>query len=62
MQTGVDLAAPGTRAAGDPIQVERRFGARRRTPGFGLLAILPFQRRLQLSSFASIVQTPLLRP
>jgi hypothetical protein len=49
--------------AADPIQVERRFGARRRTPGFRLLAILLFQRRRQRAcSFASIVLTASLRP
>ena len=54
VQAGVDLAAPGTHAAGDLIKVERRFGARRRTPGFGLLAILLFQRRLQRAQLIRI--------
>jgi hypothetical protein len=54
MQTSVGLAAPGTHAAGDAIQVERRFGARQRTPGFGLLAILLLQRRLQRAQLIRI--------
>ena len=63
MQTGVGLAAPGTHAAGDAIQVERRFGARRRTPGFRLFAILLFQRRLQRAQFIRIHRPdPFLRP
>jgi hypothetical protein len=63
VQTGGGLAAPRTHAAGNPIEVERRFGARRRTPSFGLLAILLFQRRLERAQLIRIHRlTPLLRP
>ena len=54
VQTGVGLAAPGAQAARDAIQVERRFGARRRTRDFRLLPILLLQRRLQRAQLIRI--------
>jgi hypothetical protein len=55
MQTGVGLAAPGTHAAGDAIQLERRFGARRCAPGLGCSRYCFFSGACSArSSFASM--------